>query len=409
VRGTGRAGHIHPIAAMLSSWGAAERTRRIDAAPYAMALLLVIAALGASAGLQHVFAGRPPQFPLFAAVAAAAWLGGIGSGTFALALAAPMGIYFFSDATAPRTIAADLILLLFFASCTAAGVLLNARQRRAEDGLRRSHRQLASKAAELEKTNLALMAEITERLRAEQSLEQTRTELARVARLTTMGELAASIAHEINQPLTAVATNAGTCLRWLDAPVPDHGEIRAAVGRIARDVNRAGEVIGRVRAMVRKALPERAPVDVNATVADVAALLENEMAKHRVAVRTEFAPHLPPVAGDRIQLQQVVVNLMMNAADALSAVSGRARQIVLRTEPQDAGAVAITVQDSGDGFADGVLDRLFQAFVTTKPSGMGLGLSICRSIVEAHGGTLTAANGAPHGAVFRIVLPGAEP
>ncbi|HUO98787.1 MAG TPA: ATP-binding protein [Rhizomicrobium sp.] len=385
------------------------RNARSVVQPYLLSAGFVVAASALTLALRLVYVGRPSLFPFFAAIAAAAWLGGSGPGFLAAALSAPIGLYFYySGAThAHGTLAGDIALFVFFAACAFAGGSLNLWRRQADEVLRRAHRQLQTKAVELEAANGALVAEINERRRTEAALEETRNELARVTRLTTMGELTATIAHEINQPLAAVVTNAESCVRWLEPGAPDLAEAREAAKRIVRDANRAGQVIGRVRAMVRRGFSPRAPVAARAVIEDVLALLHAEIAKRKVRLATEFAAGLPQVVADRIQLQQVFVNLITNALESLCDVTDGPRVLTVAAKMEGARTVAITVRDNGRGFEPDVAGRLFQPFVTTKPHGTGLGLSICRSIVEAHGGTLSAASAAPHGAVFTVSLPAA--
>jgi C4-dicarboxylate-specific signal transduction histidine kinase len=247
--------------------------------------------------------------------------------------------------------------------------------------------------------------DITERKHAEEALQQTRAELAHVTRVMTMGEMAASIAHEVNQPLAAVVTNGSACLRWLGGQTPNLEEARGAVGRIIRDANRAGEVIRRIRALLKKAGPERTPLDLNEIIGDVAALAQGEVRRNQGVLRTELAAGLPRVVGDRVQLQQVILNLIMNGVEAMAAVQDRSRELVVRTQRGESGGVLVAVQDSGTGLDAENVNRLFDAFFTTKTQGMGMGLSISRSIVEAHGGRLWATANAGHGATFRFTLP----
>ncbi len=372
---------------------------------YVLALAFVLFALALTLLLQHVEQDRPTLFLFFAAIVAAAWFGGAGPGCFAVAASIPAGLYFYSAALHTFSITVDnVVLFVFFGSCAIAGGFLSSRQREAEESLQRTHRQLEIKAGELQHTNTALLSEIAERRRAELALRDAQAELARVARLTTMGELAASIAHEINQPLAAVVTNAGTCLRWLDSGRVDLDEARTAAQRIIRDGNRASEVIGRIRAMVRKALPARAPLDINDIIRVSLTLLDGELKKQRIKLRLGLAPDVGPIRGDRILLQQVLLNLILNAIEAMSLVDDRHRELFLQSGRRRDGAIFVSVQDTGPGFLAGTLDKIFDAFVTTKPNGMGLGLSICRSIVEAHGGVLSASPARPRGAVFEVTL-----
>ena len=247
-----------------------------------------------------------------------------------------------------------------------------------------------------------MLAELAAARKREAAEQQ---ELARVARLTMMGEMTASIAHEINQPLAAIVTNSNAGLRWLNNPKPDLDEARATLQRIANDGHRASKVIGGVRAMFKKEGQERTPLELNDLVRDVLALVHVQLQSQSVFVQTELAADLPRVVADRVQLQQVVLNLMTNAADAMAPVSDRARLMRVRSGIHYAYGVLLTVEDSGTGIDPGNLDRLFDPFFTTKSDGMGLGLSICRSIVESHGGRLWATAGNPHGSVFHVLLP----
>ncbi|HXQ67766.1 MAG TPA: MHYT domain-containing protein [Alphaproteobacteria bacterium] len=249
--------------------------------------------------------------------------------------------------------------------------------------------------------------DVTERKRAEEALRDTQAELARAARLTTMGELAASIAHEINQPLAAIVTSGGACLRWLARRPPAIDEANEAVNAIVYDGTRASEVIKRVRALFRRAAPERVPLDINKTVRDVLALVRGELERRRVTVRTELSPCLPPVMGDRIELQQVMLNLIMNALEAMTAVGNRPRELRIRSQRDNSDGVLVAVEDSGTGLDFDNVERIFDAFFTTKSSGTGMGLSISRSIIEAHGGRLWASPASPHGAVFQFTLSAA--
>ena len=217
-----------------------------------------------------------------------------------------------------------------------------------------------------------------------------RTELARVSRLTTLGELTASIAHEVNQPIGAMVTNAAACVRWLAAKPPDMAEAQAALANIVADGKRAGEVIARIRALTRRQAPRMELLDVNRKVREVLALAEHELKTHDIVLRTELAPALPSVAGDRVQLQQVLLNLIVNAIEAMSGVHDRARELTIVTAAKEPGAVVVEVRDSGPGLDEEGAERVFEPFYTTKAQGIGIGLSISRSIVEAHGGRLWA-------------------
>jgi PAS domain S-box-containing protein len=249
------------------------------------------------------------------------------------------------------------------------------------------------------------LTEITERKRAEEALDHTRTELARVARVTTLGNLTASIAHEVNQPLAAVTANASACLLWLTSDTPDLGEARQAVERIVNDSRRAGDVIHRIRALVEKSPQRRDWLSVNDVITEVVALTRSEANRNRVLLQTELCDDLPSVKGDRIQLQQVILNLIMNAIEAMSAVGEGPREVLASSARDGSQAVLVAVRDSGKGLDPEQLDRVFDALYTTKPTGMGMGLAISRTIVKAHGGRLWATANAPRGAVFQFALP----
>jgi C4-dicarboxylate-specific signal transduction histidine kinase len=240
---------------------------------------------------------------------------------------------------------------------------------------------------------------------AEQALPNAQAELAHVTRVTTLGELTASIAHEVNQPLAAVIANAEACLRWLDRATPDLDALRRSVEWVIDDGNRASEVIRRVRALAKKTDIEKAPLDINDVVKEVIALVQRELFSHLVSVRTDFAPALPMILGDRVHLQQVIINLVMNGIEAMQSVTDRPRELVIRSRLDETQQVLVSVTDCGVGISAENADRLFNAFFTTKASGMGMGLSICRSIMEALGGRLWATANIPHGATFHLTLP----
>jgi PAS domain S-box-containing protein len=246
---------------------------------------------------------------------------------------------------------------------------------------------------------------ITERKLAEQALREAQTELAHVNRVTTMGQLTASIAHEVNQPIAAAVTNAYAGLRWLGASPPDLEEVRQSLGQIIESGRRAADVIGGIRALVKKAPSRSSRFDLNEAILDVIALTRSEVLKHGVALQTELATNLPSVDGDRVQLQQVILNLVMNAAEAMSDLGEETRELLISTQMDAAGGVLVAVRDSGPGLDPTSAHRVFEAFYTTKSAGLGMGLAICRSIIEAHGGRLWASANEPRGTVFQFTLP----
>ncbi len=250
---------------------------------------------------------------------------------------------------------------------------------------------------------LVIARDLTDHMLASEALREARTELEHVNRVATMGQLTASIAHEVNQPIAATVTNAQAALRWLGARPPDLDEVRQTLGRIVNDGQRAGDVIGRIRALIKKAPARKDSLDINEAIREVIVLTRGEVEKNGVSVRTQLATGLPSVGGDRIELQQVILNLIMNAVEAMSGMAEGKLQI--RTEREAAGGVLVTVRDSGPGLDPTSVNRLFEAFYTTKPEGMGMGLAICRSIIEAHGGRMWADANESRGAAFQFTLP----
>jgi signal transduction histidine kinase len=250
-----------------------------------------------------------------------------------------------------------------------------------------------------------VFAHTLSRRRSEMEGQRLRQDLAHVGRVSTMGELTASLAHELNQPLTAILSNAQTAQRMLASDKADLGELREILGDIVEDDKRAGEVIHRLRGFLRKSNIELAALDIGELVGQVARLANSDAILRNVAIRLELAPGLPPVCGDRVQLQQVILNLLMNGLDAMRESGEGERTLVLRTESGGPASVVVAVEDSGVGIDEADLDHVFHAFYTTKPDGLGMGLAIARSIVEAHGGRLQARNNPRGGATFSFTLP----
>jgi PAS domain S-box-containing protein len=256
--------------------------------------------------------------------------------------------------------------------------------------------------------------DITERKRAEAEVRESERryrevemELAHANRVATMGQLSASIAHEVNQPIAAAVTNAYAALRWLDLRPPDLEEVRQALGRIVNNGNRAGDVIGRIRDLINKTPPRKDGLEINEAIVEVIALTRGEVVKNGVSVQTQLADGLPIIHGDRVQLQQVILNLILNAVEAMSGVGEGSRELLISTGKAESDGVLVAVQDSGPGLTPASFERLFEAFYTTKPGGLGMGLSICRSIIEAHRGRLWATANVPQGAILQFTVPGA--
>jgi PAS domain S-box-containing protein len=256
---------------------------------------------------------------------------------------------------------------------------------------------------------VAFVLDLTERKRAEESLRELQSDLAHMNRLSIIGELAASLAHEITQPIGSARNNARAALNFLDRQPPDLDEVREALGCVVGNADRAGEIIERVRDHIKKAPPRKLLFDLNEAINEVLVLVRSAITKNDVSVHTRLAPQLFLVHGDRIQLQQVVVNLVLNAIEAMGTVEVRARELVISTEQSPTNSVVVGVRDSGLGIDSEHLDRVFEAFYTTKPSGVGMGLSICRSIIDAHGGRLWAEPNEPRGTVFQFTLPSEVP
>jgi PAS domain S-box-containing protein len=258
---------------------------------------------------------------------------------------------------------------------------------------------------EVRNQGVSFVLDLTERKRAEEALGIVQMQLAHANRVATMGQLTASIAHEVNQPITSTVSNAEAALLWLNRQPPDLDEVGQALARIVDDGHRAGEVIGRIRALIKNAPPLKDHLNINAAIREVIELTRGEAVKNDVSVRTELAEGLPLIDGDRVQLQQVLLNLIVNAVEAMTEISERARELLIRTGEGESGYMLVSVRDSGPGLDPKRVKRLFEAFYTTKDSGMGMGLSICRSIIEAHGGRLWASVNEPRGAVFHFTLP----
>ena len=250
----------------------------------------------------------------------------------------------------------------------------------------------------------ALIASLSEQKRAEEALREAQADLAHVSRVTTMGELCASLAHELSQPIAAAVTNADACLSWLARDTPNLERARESARSIVKDGTRAGEIIGRIRLLCKKAAPQRELVDVNEVIRELIVLLRSHITRYFISVRMDLASDLPQVSGDRVQLQQVMMNLMMNSIDAMKDVEGT-RELAIKSHRTGSEQLMVCVSDSGVGLPTQQAEQIFHAFFTTKPHGIGMGLAICRSIVESHSGRLWAADNSPRGASFHLILP----
>ena len=346
----------------------------------------------------------------FCSVMLSSWYGGLWPGLVAALLSVvaldyyfmpPLYTFGFGVEEAPDTIA--FVATAFFISW------LNGNQRRAKESLRQARDELDARVrertAELKRANEQLRSEIIERETAQDGLTKAQAQIARIARITTMGELTASIAHELNQPLGSIVMSGDACLHWLTAKPPNLKEVRQAVEAIIQDGTRASAVLVRTRGLLRRGERLRERLDINDVVREVIALLDGELRRNGVSLGTNLPEDLPPVVVDRVLLQQVILNLMMNAIEAVRAMSDRTRVLRIRTEEQPSDNIAVLVQDSGVGVDPEHSSRMFEAFYTTKVEGVGMGLPISRSIIEAHGGRLwTVANVGP-GSTFCFTLP----
>jgi len=368
---------------------------------YGLALLMVVGAAAASSLLQ-LFSERALSFPFYVAVVISTWIG-IGPGLLTILCSAMVVDYFWIPPL--YTLGIDdenWSWYLVFTGSALVSLLWTWQRRNTQRALETT---VARRTAELVAANLALRGEIAERQAAEAELQEAQAEVARTLRLTTVAETAAAIAHETNQPLAAIAVNAGACMRSLSREPPLLDLAREAAGCIVEDANRAAEVIARVRALLNKEGPKRQPVDVNRLVQDVLTLTHGAIDRQGIGCRVELSDRLPNVLGDPIQLQQVLLNLVTNGIEAMSTLANGPRVLKVHSAVDDAGAVVVTVEDSGVGIDSRQATRVFDSFYTTKPNGIGVGLSISRSIVEAHGGRLWLDSTVQHGARFCFALP----
>jgi C4-dicarboxylate-specific signal transduction histidine kinase len=289
---------------------------------------------------------------------------------------------------------------------------MEARFLRARDGTYRWHLNRAVAVRDSEGNILRFVGTATDVhdwRQAQEELRNTQAELAHTTRVLTMGELTASIAHEVNQPLGAIVASAGACERWLAAKPPQMEKARRALERIVNDGRRAGEVIKRIRALMKRQAPQKEWLEINEAILEVIAIAQHQLRRNDILLETRLAEGLPLVQGDRVQLQQVLLNLIVNAVEAMSGLDERRRELTIVSAADGPDAVSIEVRDTGTGLDPERATHLFEPFYTTKAEGIGIGLSISRSIVEAHGGHLSATANVPHGAVFRFSVPLEEP
>jgi C4-dicarboxylate-specific signal transduction histidine kinase len=370
---------------------------------YATAVLSVTTALVLTQ-LPGLHLEAAPLSLVVFAVILTTWVGGVAPGVFATTLGTFAFYYYFLPPTHSFAVKPEIPRVIAFAVSLLFIGLLTAAQRTSTESLRAARDKLIGTVQDLQRANEALQTESSERKRAEENLQQTKADLAHVSRMTTIGELTASLAHEVNQPIAAAVTNANTCLRWLTRESPDVEEARAAAMRIVKDGTRAAEIISRVRLLFQKGAPQRELVDLNEVIREMILLLRSETVRYNISVAADLALDLPRVRGDRVQLQQVMMNLMLNSVDAMKNVDG-ARELIIKSRPSDNHHLLLSVSDTGVGLPPDQTDQIFNAFFTTKSYGTGMGLSVSRSIVESHGGRLWFADNPPRGASFFFAIP----
>jgi len=387
------------------------RRRRLASAIFrcGLAVALIAAALGLTFLLQSVVSTAGFLF-FYIAVVVSTWFAGRWAGGLAVILSALAVAYFFTPPI--HSFAVDRESLPVFIEFAASSVVVgwfSSWRRQAETELQYARDELQlrveERTAELKQKNEQLLAEIAERKRAEDAYYEAQAELARMTRLSALGALAASISHEVNQPLAAVVTNADACMMWLSSEPPNLEEARTAVDSIAREGTRASDVVRHIRAMFTKGTPERTKLQVNDLIREVNTLIEGAALRNHVVLQTELGADLPATMGDRVQLQQVIVNLILNGIEAMNGISDRPRRLAIRSQMHTSDEVLAAVRDCGVGINPKDEKRIFDPFFTTKAQGMGMGLSISHSIIEAHGGRLWADNNSDHGATLQFTLP----
>ncbi len=376
---------------------------------WGVALLFVAMALVATLLLQRLFP-YPFLFLFFPAVMASAWFGGMSAGLFAVFVSTVLVDYFFVPPLNSFAIkATDGTYFAGFVVCALVASWVSSSKKQSEEALREARDRLeirvAERTAELERSNADLRRSMQEHEIADQTLRKTQGELAHLSKVLTMGELTCSIAHEVSQPLTAVVTDGHACLEWLSAAPPDVAEARKAAERVIQAGTRAGAVLGRIRALFKKEAPTRDWLDMNEVIRELGVLLRDEATRAGVSLRLELAKDLPRVKGDRVQLQQVVLNLAVNGMDAMRGTTGRPRELLICTAKEGRAAILIQVMDSGAGLSAEIAPEIFKPFFTTKPQGIGMGLPISCSIVESHQGRLWATPLPSGGSLFQFAVP----
>lgn len=377
---------------------------------YLIPVVTVAAATAFTSLLEVGSSGNPYLFLFFISIVVSAWFAGAGPGWLSVFLAIFAVDFFFIPPIYVLDFSLkDLPWLAAFVGCAVATNGLSLRRRSMELELLRAHTELEQRVIErtqeLRKTNEKLIVEIAERARTEAALRDTQNELARAGRIMTVGELTSSIAHEINQPLAAVMSNAEAALNWLQRNPPALDQTRESVAAIVAAAGRAGDIIIRIRSLIKRGSPDLTRLDINEVVDGVLVTARAGFKTQNVLIERRLESDLPAMSGDRIQLQQLVSNLLNNATEAMADILDRPRKLVVCTKRTPGNGIAITIEDSGAGLADADTARLFQPFYSTKADGTGMGLSICRSIAEAHGGKIFAASSSPYGAVFSVELP----
>lgn len=376
---------------------------------YAIPIVAVAMATGITSALDAIASESPNLFLFFIAIVVSSWFAGVGPGWLSVFLSIVAVNYFFIPPIHVLDFGLkDLPWFAAFVGCAVATNGLSLKRRRIEQELLRAHNELKQRVTELRQINERLTAEIAERTRTEAALRETQNELARAERIMTIGELTASIAHEINQPLTAVMSDAAAALNWLQRNPPALSEARESVVAVIAAGGRAGDIITRIRSLIKRGAPELTPLNINDVVDSVLATAMAELKAKDVVIERRLEPDLPAILGDRIQLQQLVSNLVNNATEAMADVFDRPRKLVVCTRRIPDDGISIAIEDSGSGLADADITRLFQPFYSTKAEGTGMGLSISRSIVEAHGGGISAVSRSPFGTVFCVHLPTAR-